>query len=109
MMFAIGLLVMFLLGVLSGVLLAAPPLDFQVTDSYFVVEHFHYVLFGTIVFEVFAGIYFWFPKMFGRMLDDRLGKVHFWLTLIGFHTTFLVQHWLGTQGMTRAGSPARRS
>ncbi|GAB3862754.1 hypothetical protein GCM10027610_107780 [Dactylosporangium cerinum] len=65
------------------------------------VAHFHYVLFGTIVFAVYAGIYFWFPKMTGRMLDDRLGKVHFWLTTIGFHTTFLVQHWLGTQGMPR--------
>ena len=68
---------------------------------YFVVAHFHYVLFGTIVFAVFAGIYFWFPKMTGRMLDERLGKVHFWLTFIGFHTTFLVQHWLGTEGMPR--------
>jgi cytochrome c oxidase subunit 1 len=66
-----------------------------------VVAHFHYVLFGTIVFAVFAGIYFWFPKMTGRMLDERLGKVHFWLTMIGFHTTFLVQHWLGTKGMPR--------
>jgi len=65
------------------------------------VAHFHYVLFGTIVFAVFAGIYFWFPKMFGRMLDDRLGKVHFWLTFLGFHATFLVQHWLGAEGMPR--------
>jgi cytochrome c oxidase subunit 1 len=59
------------------------------------------VLFGTIVFAVFAGVYFWFPKMFGRLLDERLGKVHFWLTFIGFHTTFLVQHWLGAEGMPR--------
>ena len=65
------------------------------------VAHFHYVLFGTIVFAVYAGIYFWFPKMTGRMLDERLGKVHFWLTFIGFHTTFLVQHWLGNEGMPR--------
>jgi cytochrome c oxidase subunit I len=101
MMFALGFLITFLLGGLSGVLLASPPVDFQVTDSYFVVAHFHYVLFGTIVFAVFAGVYFWFPKMFGRMLDDRLGKIHFWLTFIGFHTTFLVQHWLGTKGMPR--------
>jgi cytochrome c oxidase subunit I len=101
MLFSLGFLVTFLLGGLSGVLLASPPVDFQVTDSYFVVAHFHYVLFGTIVFAVFAGVYFWFPKMTGRMLDDRLGKVHFWLTLIGFHTTFLVQHWLGGQGMPR--------
>jgi cytochrome c oxidase subunit 1 len=101
MMFAIGFLVTFLFGGLSGVLLASPPIDFHVSDSYFVIAHFHYVLFGTIVFAVFAGIYFWFPKMFGRMLDDRLGKVHFWLTFLGFHATFLVQHWLGTKGMPR--------
>ena len=80
MLFAIGFLVTFLFGGLSGVLLASPPIDFHVSDSYFVVAHFHYVLFGTIVFAVYAGIYFWFPKMFGRMLDERLGKVHFWLT-----------------------------
>jgi cytochrome c oxidase subunit 1 len=72
-----------------------------VTDSYFVVAHFHYVLFGTIVFAVFAGIYFWFPKATGRMLDERLGRVHFWLTFLGFHGTFLVQHWLGNEGMPR--------
>jgi cytochrome c oxidase subunit 1 len=101
MLFSLGFLLTFLLGGLSGVLLASPPLDFQVTDSYFVVAHFHYVLFGTIVFAVFAGVYFWFPKMTGRMLDDRLGRVHFWLTFIGFHTTFLVQHWLGGMGMPR--------
>jgi cytochrome c oxidase subunit 1 len=101
MLFAIGFLVTFLFGGLSGVILASPPLDFHLHDTYFVVAHFHYVLFGTIVFAVFAGVYFWFPKMFGRMLDDRLGKVHFWLTFIGFHMTFLVQHWVGTQGMPR--------
>jgi cytochrome c oxidase subunit 1 len=101
MMFAIGFLITFLFGGLSGVLLASPPIDFHVSDSYFVVAHFHYVLFGTIVFAVFAGVYFWFPKMTGRMLDDRLGKVHFWLTFLGFHTTFLVQHWLGNEGMPR--------
>ena len=101
MLFALGFLVTFLFGGLTGVLLAAPPLDFHVSDTYFVVAHFHYVLFGTIVFAVFAGIYFWFPKMTGRMLDETLGKVHFWLTFIGFHTTFLVQHWLGNEGMPR--------
>ncbi len=101
MMFALGFLLTFLLGGLSGVLLASPPIDWHVSDTYFVVAHFHYVLFGTIVFAVFAGVYFWFPKMTGRMLDDRLGKVHFWLTFIGFHTTFLVQHWLGNEGMPR--------
>jgi len=101
MLFAIGFLLTFLFGGLSGVLLASPPLDWHVSDTYFVVAHFHYVLFGTIVFAVFAGLYFWFPKMTGRMMDERLGKVHFWLTFIGFHTTFLVQHWLGTEGMPR--------
>jgi cytochrome c oxidase subunit I len=101
MLFAVGFLLTFLLGGLSGVMLASPPLDFHVTDSYFVVAHFHYVLFGTIVFATYAGIYFWFPKMIGRLLDERLGKLHFWLTFIGFHTTFLVQHWLGNEGMPR--------
>ncbi|GAA1808430.1 cytochrome c oxidase subunit I [Planosporangium flavigriseum] len=101
MLFAIGFLVTFLLGGLSGVLLGSPPLDWHVTDTYFVVAHLHYVLFGTIVFAVYAGFYFWFPKMTGRMLDERLGRVHFWLTFVGFHTTFLVQHWLGARGMPR--------
>jgi cytochrome c oxidase subunit 1 len=101
MLFAIGFLVTFLFGGLSGVLLGSPPLDFHVSDSYFVVAHFHYVLFGTIVFATFAGIYFWFPKFAGRYLDDRLGKLHFWATFVGFHLTFLVQHWLGTKGMPR--------
>ena len=101
MLFALGFLVSFLFGGLTGVMLASPPIDFQVHDSYFVVAHFHYVLFGTVVFATFAGIYFWFPKVTGRMLDERLGKWHFWLTFIGFHTTFLVQHWLGNQGMPR--------
>jgi cytochrome c oxidase subunit 1 len=101
MLFAVGFLVTFLLGGLTGILLAAPPLDFHMHDTYFVVAHFHYVLFGTIVFSVFAGIYFWFPKMTGRMLDEALGKVHFWTMFIGFHLTFLVQHWLGNEGMPR--------
>jgi cytochrome c oxidase subunit 1 len=101
MLFSIGFLVTFLLGGLTGVLLASPPLDWHVNDSYFVVAHFHYVVFGTVVFAAYAGIYFWFPKMAGRMMDERLGKLHFWLTFIGFHATFLVQHWLGTQGMPR--------
>ncbi|MCB0938554.1 MAG: cbb3-type cytochrome c oxidase subunit I, partial [Mycobacterium sp.] len=101
MLFAVGFMVTFLAGGLTGVLLASPPLDFHVTDSYFVVAHFHYVLFGTIVFATYAGVYFWFPKMTGRLLDERLGKLHFWLTFIGFHTTFLVQHWLGDEGMPR--------
>ncbi|MDT0278493.1 cbb3-type cytochrome c oxidase subunit I, partial [Blastococcus goldschmidtiae] len=73
----------------------------HVSDSYFVVAHFHYVVFGTVVFAAYAGIYFWFPKMCGRMMDERLGKLQFWLTFIGFHGTFLVQHWLGNEGMPR--------
>ncbi|WP_184758573.1 cytochrome c oxidase subunit I [Streptosporangium album] len=101
MLFAVGFLVTFLLGGLTGVILASPPLDFQVTDSYFVVAHFHYVVFGTVVFAMFAGFYFWWPKMTGKMLNDTLGKWHFWLLFIGFHTTFLVQHWLGAEGMPR--------
>jgi cytochrome c oxidase subunit 1 len=101
MLWAIGFMVTFLLGGLTGVILAAPPLDFHITDTYFVVAHFHYVLFGTIVFATFGGIYFWFPKMTGRMLDEPLAKLHFWTTFIGFHTTFLVQHWLGAEGMPR--------
>jgi cytochrome c oxidase subunit 1 len=101
MLFSLGFLVTFLFGGLTGVLLASPPIDFHVQDSYFVVAHFHYVLFGTIVFAVHSGVYYWFPKFTGRYLDERLGKVHFWLTFIGFHLTFLVQHWLGAEGMPR--------
>src|SRR5699024_7989310 len=90
-----GLRVTFLSGGLPGLILASPALDFHVSDSYFVVAHFHYVLFATIVFATFAGIYFWFPKFTGRFLDEPLGKLHFWTTFLGFHATFLVQHWLG--------------
>ncbi|MFI2489211.1 cytochrome c oxidase subunit I [Promicromonospora kroppenstedtii] len=101
MLFAIGFLVTFLFGGLTGVILASPALDFQLSDSYFVVAHFHYVLFGTVVFAMFAGFYFWWPKMTGRMLSERWGKIHFWVLFVGFHTTFLVQHWLGAAGMPR--------
>lgn len=101
MLWSIGFLTTFLFGGLTGVLLASPPLDFHVSDSYFVVAHFHYVVFGTVVFAMFAGFYFWWPKMTGKMLDERLGKLHFWLLFVGFHTTFLVQHWLGVEGMPR--------
>ena len=101
MLFCIGFMVTFLFGGLTGVLLASPPIDFHVSDSYFVVAHFHYVLFGTIVFAAYAGVYFWFPKFTGRYLDERLGKLHFWMTFIGFHMTFLVQHWLGAKGFPR--------
>ncbi|MHA6797677.1 aa3-type cytochrome oxidase subunit I (plasmid) [Pseudonocardia bannensis] len=101
MLFAVGFAATFLFGGMTGVLLASPPLNWHVTDTYFVVAHFHYVLFGTIVFATYSGIYFWFPKMTGRMLDETLGKFHFWTTFIGFHGTFLVQHWLGNEGMPR--------
>src|SRR5215207_7356964 len=101
MLFSVGFLVTFLFGGLTGILLAAPAIDFHVSDTYFVVAHFHYVLYGTIAFATFAGIYFWFPKITGRMLDEPLGKLHFWTTFIGFHGTFLVQHWLGNEGMPR--------
>ncbi|GAB3592030.1 cytochrome c oxidase subunit I [Angustibacter peucedani] len=101
MLWAIGFLVTFLFGGLTGIILSSPALDFHVTDSYFVVAHFHYVVFGTVVFAMFAGFYFWWPKFTGRMLDETLGKVHFWMLFIGFHTTFLIQHWLGVEGMPR--------
>ncbi len=101
MLFAVGFLITFLLGGLTGVILASPPLDFHVHDSYFVVAHFHYVVFGTVVFAMFAGFYFWWPKMTGKMLNEGLGKLHFWTLFIGFHTTFFVQHLLGAQGMPR--------
>ncbi len=101
MLWTIGFLITFVFGGLTGVILASPPLDFHVSDSYFVVAHFHYVVFGTVVFAMFAGFYFWWPKWTGKMLNERLGKVHFWLLFIGFHTTFLVQHWLGVVNMPR--------
>ena len=101
MLWVCGFLVTFLFGGLTGVILASPPLDFAVSDSYFVVAHFHYVVFGTVVFLMFAGFYFWWPKFTGKMLDERLGKLQFWLLFIGFQVTFLVQHWLGVQGMPR--------
>ncbi|MBV7281904.1 MULTISPECIES: cytochrome c oxidase subunit I [unclassified Corynebacterium] len=101
MIWTMGFLVTFLFGGLTGIMLASPPLDFHISESYFLIAHFHYTLFGTIVFASCAGVYFWFPKMTGRMLSEGLGKIHFWLTFIGFHGTFLVQHWLGNMGMPR--------
>jgi len=101
MLWAIGFLITFLFGGLTGIILSSPALDFQLSDSYFVVAHFHYVVFGTVVFAMFAGFYFWWPKFTGRMLDERLGKIHFWMLFFGFHTTFLIQHWLGVEGMPR--------
>ncbi len=101
MLFVIGFLITFLIGGLTGVMLAMPPIDFHVSDSYFVVAHFHYTVFGTVVFAMFAGFYFWWPKFTGRMLDDSIGKIHFWTVFVGFQVTFLIQHWLGIKGMPR--------
>ena len=101
MLWTLGFMVTFLFGGLTGVILASPPLDFQVSDTYFVVAHFHYVVFGTVVFAMFAGYYFWWPKFTGRMLNETIGKIHFWLLFVGFHLTFLVQHVLGVEGMPR--------
>ena len=101
MLFALGFVAMFIMGGLSGVMHASPPADLQQTDTYFVVAHFHYVLFGGSIFALTAGAYYWFPKMFGKMLDERLGKVHFWLMLIGFNTTFFPMHIVGLHGMPR--------
>ncbi len=101
MLFAIGFLLLFVIGGVTGVLLALPALDFQVHDSYFVVAHFHYVMFGGSAFALFAGLYYWFPKATGRMLHEGWGRLHFAMTFIGFNTTFFVQHVLGAQGMPR--------
>jgi cytochrome c oxidase subunit I+III len=97
----LAFLVQFTIGGLSGIAFAAVPIDWQLTDSYFVVAHFHYVLFGGSAFAVFAGAYYWFPKITGRMLSEGYGKVHFWLTFIGFNLTFMIQHVLGMYGMPR--------
>ncbi len=101
MLFAVGFLITFLFGGITGIILSSPPMDFAVTESYFVVAHFHYVLAGTVLFAMFAGFYFWWPKFTGKKLDDRLGKWNFWVLFIGFNTTFLVQHWIGVEGMPR--------
>ncbi|MBD1859156.1 MULTISPECIES: cytochrome c oxidase subunit I [Leptolyngbya] len=101
MLFAIGLLSMFVMGGLGGVTLGTAPFDLHVHDTYYVVGHFHYVLYGGSVFGIYAGIYHWFPKITGRMLDERLGRIHFALTFIGTHLTFLPMHYLGLQGMPR--------
>ena len=101
MLFAIGFIAMFIIGGLSGVMHSSPPADLQQTDTYFVVAHFHYVLFGGSIFGLTAGAYYWWPKMFGRMLNERLGKLHFWLMLIGFNLTFFPMHFVGLHGMPR--------
>lgn len=101
MYFAVAFLVTFTIGGLSGVTFAVVPTDWQTTDTYYVVAHMHYVLFGGTLFAVFAGLYYWFPKMSGRMLSEPIGKWHFWLTFIGFNMTFFIQHILGLAGMPR--------
>ncbi|HYM58660.1 MAG TPA: cytochrome c oxidase subunit I [Solirubrobacteraceae bacterium] len=101
LLFAVGLIGVFLIGGISGIFLAVFPVDWQLTDTYFVVAHLHYVLFGGSVFGIFAGIYYWFPKMSGRMLSEGLGKASFWTILVGFNLTFLVQHSAGLDGMPR--------
>jgi cytochrome c oxidase subunit 1 len=101
MLFALGFLTMFTLGGISGVMLAMVPLTIHVSDTYFIVAHIHYVLYGGSLFTIFAGVYYWFPKMTGRMYDEKLGKVHFWLTFVGFNLTFGPMHLIGVQGMPR--------
>jgi cytochrome c oxidase subunit 1 len=101
MLFALGFLALFTMGGLSGIVVAAFPVDWQVTDTYYVVAHLHYVLFGGSMFGLFAALYYWWPKMFGRLLDEGLGKMHFWLLFIGFNAAFLPQHMLGLLGMPR--------
>src|SRR3977135_3487983 len=101
MLFALGFLSMFVIGGLSGVMLGAVPIDIHVSDTYFIVAHIHYVLFGGSVFGIFAGLYYWFPKMTGRMLSEGLGKASFWSMFVGFNATFLVQHSAGLSGMPR--------
>ncbi len=101
LLFAVGFIATFVMGGVTGVMMAAAPIDFHVHDSYFVVAHMHYVLFGGSVLALYAGIFYWFPKITGRLLDERLGKIQFWMTLVGFHLTFLVQHVLGLTGMPR--------
>src|SRR5579875_3148620 len=101
MYYAIGFLIVFLIGGITGIFLATFPVDWQLNNTYFVVAHFHYVLMGGAVFAILAGTYYWYPKMTGRLCNERLGKVAFWVTFIGFNMTFFVQHALGLSGMPR--------
>ncbi|GEC92533.1 MULTISPECIES: cytochrome c oxidase subunit I [Brevibacillus] len=100
-LFAVGFIPTFTIGGMTGVMLAVPPADYQYHDSYFVVAHFHYVIVGGLVFGLFAGLYYWWPKMFGKMLNETIGKWNFWTFFIGFHLTFFPQHFLGLMGMPR--------
>jgi cytochrome c oxidase subunit 1 len=101
LIFAVGFLTMFLIGGIDGAFAAVVPVDFAITDTYWVVAHIHYVLFGGSVFAIFAGVYYWFPKMTGRMLNETLGKTQFLIMFIGFNLTFFPMHVLGLEGMPR--------
>ena len=101
MLWALGFVSMFVIGGLSGIFLGAVPIDIHTSDTYFVVAHIHYVLLGGSLFTIFAGIYYWFPKMTGRMYDERLGKLHFWVTFVTFNITFFPMHIIGVQGAPR--------
>ena len=101
LLYAVGGIGTFVIGGITGIFLAVFPVDWQLTDTYFVVAHMHYVAFGGSAFAMFSALYFWFPKITGRMLSERMGTVGFWLTLIGFNVTFLVQHSAGLSGMPR--------
>jgi cytochrome c oxidase subunit 1 len=101
MLFALGFIAMFTMGGLSGFMHASPPADLQQTDTYFVVAHIHYVLFGGAIMGIFAGIYYWFPKVTGRLLDERLGKIHFWSMMFAMNLTFFPMHFVGLLGMPR--------
>src|SRR5437763_8704086 len=100
-LYVIGFFLVFIVGGLTGVMLASIPIDWQVHDTFFVVAHFHYVLIGGALFPLFGAFYHWFPKMTGRMMDDRVGKINFWILFIGFNLTFFPMHILGLRGMPR--------
>jgi cytochrome c oxidase subunit 1 len=101
MLFALGFVSMFVIGGLSGIFMASTPVDIFIHDTYYIVAHIHYVVFGGSIFAIFGGLYYWWPKMFGRMLNETLGKIHFWLTLIAFNVTFFPMHILGVGGHMR--------